>query len=309
MKERFQSLYAKTKTSSLIFSGLVLLIVVYGIFTTWQTAHQNTVLKTQIKTLELSLQTAETKLAKFDDDKNRILGALGTAQAKSNSATEQLDQVTKTMEIFQRIAQTDPQLLQKYSKVYFLNENYKPSALTQIDTKYLVTKTKTLEIHDRIWTFLWDLLHEADQAGAPLLIVSAYRSFGTQASLKSAYKVTYGSGTANKFSADQGYSEHQLGTTIDFSTPTLGTNFEAFAKTKAYTWLLANAYRYGFIMSYPANNGYYVYEPWHWRFVGLDLAKLLHDQNKNFYDLDQRAINVYQATFFNGTTSGPLLAH
>lgn len=309
MEERFLAFIGKSKTRPLILSGLVLLILVFSAFWTWWTEQQKNQLETKVATLELSLQKAEGLLSQTETEKANLLGALGTTQAKTNLITQQLDQVTKTVETFQRIANTDPQLLQKYSKIYFLNENYQPSALTAIDTKYLITKTKPLEIHDRVWIFLSNLLDDADQAGVPLQIVSAYRSFGSQASLKVSYKVTYGAGTANKFSADQGYSEHQLGTTVDFSTPSLGTNFSAFAKTRAYQWLLDNAYRYGFIMSYPAGNAYYVYEPWHWRFVGLDLAKLLHDQNKNFYDLDQRAINVYQATFFNGTTSGPLLPH
>jgi len=55
-----------------------------------------------------------------------------------------------------------------------------------------------------------------------------------------------------------------------------------FNKTKAYQWLLNNAYKYGFILSYPENNEYYIYEPWHWRFVGIKLATKLHNENKFF---------------------------
>jgi D-alanyl-D-alanine carboxypeptidase len=288
--------------------GLVLLVLLGGVgYWSWSLFQQNQALSAQVKTLTTSLESAESQLNKIKVSYDQMLSTLGATESEKNLVAQQLDKVTQTVETFQRIAQVDPQLLQKYSKIYFLNENYKPSALTSIDTKYLVLKDKPLLIHDRIWLFLQNLLDASDKAGSPLLIVSAYRSFGTQASLKSSYRVTYGVGTANSFSADQGYSEHQLGTAVDFSTGNLGTNFSAFAKTRAYQWLLDNAYQYGFILSYPANNAYYVFEPWHWRFVGLDLAKLLHDQNKHFYDLDQRAINVYLATFFNGTTSGPLL--
>jgi D-alanyl-D-alanine carboxypeptidase len=87
--------------------------------------------------------------------------------------------------------------------------------------------------------------------------------------LKSQYRVTYGAGTANSFSADQGYSEHQLGTTVDFTTPKVGGTLTGFDKTDSYKWLQNNAYKYGFILSYPSSNGYYIFEPWHWRFVGL----------------------------------------
>ena len=130
-------------------------------------------------------------------------------------------------------------------------------------------------------------------------MVSAYRSFGEQAALKSSYKVTYGAGTANSFSADQGYSEHQLGTTIDFTTGYLGANFAGFDKSDAYAWLLDNAYKYGFIISYPKTNAYYTYEPWHWRFVGKKLARYLHTTNERFYDLDQRTIDSYLITIFD----------
>ena len=78
-----------------------------------------------------------------------------------------------------------------------------------------------------------------------------------------------------------------------------GGNLNGFDKTTAYTWLQGNAYRYGFIVSYPKANGYYIYEPWHWRFVGIRLATYLHNNNKNFYDLDQREIDTYLVNTFD----------
>jgi D-alanyl-D-alanine carboxypeptidase len=111
------------------------------------------------------------------------------------------------------------------------------------------------------------MLVVAENDGINLRIISAYRSFGSQSELKSSYLMTFGSG-ANKFSADQGYSEHQLGTALDFTTAELEANFINFDKTTAYQWLLNNAFKYGFILSYPEGNQYYQFEPWHWRFVG-----------------------------------------
>ena len=129
-------------------------------------------------------------------------------------------------------------------------------------------------------------------------MASAFRSFDTQASLKSGYKITYGSG-ANKFSADQGYSEHQLGTSVDFTTPDVGGNFSKFQTDPAYQWLQNNAHHYGFILSYPEENTYYKFEPWHWRFVGVELASDLHGENKYFYDMDQREIDTYLIKLFD----------
>jgi D-alanyl-D-alanine carboxypeptidase len=142
------------------------------------------------------------------------------------------------------------------------------------------------------------MIEDAKEDEVNLLVVSGYRSFETQKSLKSAYSVNYGKG-ANTFSADQGFSEHQLGTTVDLTTKELGQNFSSFEKTKAYIWLTENAYKYGFTLSYPKGNAFYIFEPWHWRFVGLDLARTLQKEKKTFYDLDQREIDTYLVDIFD----------
>jgi LAS superfamily LD-carboxypeptidase LdcB len=206
---------------------------------------------------------------------------------------------TKTISTLEKLTTYDPQLLQKYSKVYFLNENYSPPELTIIPQEYTYNPAINYEFHAQVFPFLKKMLDTAMKEGIEMNVISAYRSFGTQAALKNSYKVTYGAGTANQFSADQGYSEHQLGTTIDLSTPSTGANYEGFGNTSAYLWLVDNAHKYGFILSYPKGNNYYISEPWHWRFVGRDLAEYLHDNKINFYDLDQREINKYLVEFFD----------
>ena len=143
-----------------------------------------------------------------------------------------------------------------------------------------------------------NLLEYSHADDVDLLVASAFRSYDTQISLKSSYKIIYGSG-ANKFSADQGYSEHQLGTAIDLTTSKIGGEFSKFEKDRAYQWLIGNAYKYGFILSYPKDNSYYQFEPWHWRFVGVRLATRLHDDAKFFYDLDQREIDKYLVDLFD----------
>ncbi|PJC82708.1 hypothetical protein CO006_02150, partial [Candidatus Roizmanbacteria bacterium CG_4_8_14_3_um_filter_35_14] len=60
-----------------------------------------------------------------------------------------------------------------------------------------------------------------------------------------------------------------------------------------------NAYKYGFILSYPKQNTYYQFEPWHWRFVGMTLATKLHDTNQYFYNLAQREIDLYLISIFD----------
>ncbi|OGZ07533.1 MAG: hypothetical protein A3C93_03555 [Candidatus Lloydbacteria bacterium RIFCSPHIGHO2_02_FULL_54_17] len=203
--------------------------------------------------------------------------------------------------VLQKLSTTDRELLAKYSRVYFLNENYAPRALAAIPSYYLNEPEKEQKILLDVLPFLHRLLDDANASstGVDLRIVSAYRSFGTQSTLKSTYKMVYGSRSANTFSADQGYSEHQLGSTIDFTTTALGAKFESIETTPAYQWLRDNAYRYGFILSYPKSNTYYIFEPWHWRFVGKSLAASLHESGKNFYDLPQREIDTYLVSLFD----------
>ena len=214
-----------------------------------------------------------------------------------NSFQGQIGKISSTVGTLEKLAQTDEELLKKYSKIYFLNENYVPSKLTEIEQKYLYPNSKNTQIHTDVWPHLQRLLDAARSDGVELLAASAFRSFDTQSSLKSSYVFTYGSG-ANKFSADQGYSEHQLGTSLDFTTPVSGAALLQ-AADPGYKWLLENAHDYGFILSYPADNSYYKFEPWHWRFVSRALASDLHDQGKYFYDLDQREIDTYLIKLFD----------
>ncbi len=216
----------------------------------------------------------------------------------NESLRKKVDKITKKADKLQKIKDTDKELLQKYSKVYFLNENYVPKELSKVDKKYIFPETRTIELHSEVVPFMEDMIDDAEDEGLHLRIISGYRSFTEQKSLKGSYTVTYGTTAANKFSADQGYSEHQLGTAMDLTTSTLGNGYTAFQKTKEYEWLNTNAYRYGFVLSYPPNNTYYVFEPWHWRFVGKTLAEKLHDENKYFYDLDQREIDDYILDLF-----------
>lgn len=242
-----------------------------------------------LETILLSVQAENTTLADL----------LAIAEEKSNQLKEEFNEVNDNVEDLTKITTTDPELLQKYSKVYFLNEHYAPIDLKTISSKYTYNTDKKYEIHEQVWPYLKDLLEDAEDDGMSLQIISAFRSFNEQSSLKGAYTVTYGAGTANQFSADQGYSEHQLGTTVDFTTPEVGSTYSGFAQTKEYKWLRENAQKYGFVLSYPENNSYYQFEPWHWRFVGKKLARDLHKEGKFFYDLTQRKIDSYIVDLFN----------
>ncbi|MEO8437184.1 MAG: M15 family metallopeptidase [Chloroflexota bacterium] len=117
----------------------------------------------------------------------------------------------------------------------------------------------------------------ARNAGARLAVQSAFRSYSTQRSVFAYWSRVSGYSAALKSSARAGHSEHQLGTTVDFrsyggSAPWYYTDW---GTSKAGAWLKKNAWKYGFVMSYPkgkASLTCYSYEPWHYRYVGRAAA-------------------------------------
>lgn len=264
----------------------------------WQTHQALLAVKTELANATSTVAELEDSASLLNEERATLAEALDTEQRRNDSFEERITTLAGTVGKLDKLAELDPVLLQKYSKVYFLNENYIPSELSEIGEEYRFNEDKLEEIQTPVWPYLEELLEDAKDDDIELLVASSYRSFGQQGSLKASYSVRYGSG-ANAFSADQGYSEHQLGTTIDFTTTDVGGSFVSFDRSEAYRWLEKNAYKYGFILSYPRDNTYYVYEPWHWRFVGKALADELHDKEKYFYDLDQREIDKYLINIFD----------
>jgi zinc D-Ala-D-Ala carboxypeptidase len=249
--------------------------------------------------LRETLSLLEENLTITKSEQAKLSGALSVEQQRVSQQQEKLDDISGTVGTLEKLTYTDEELLQKYSKVYFLNEHYIPTNLSKIPENYVHESRQELQIHTSVLPFLQKLLTSNTDKDFDLKVISAYRSFGTQANLKSAYNVIFGAGTANQFSSDQGYSEHQLGTTVDFTTIRTGTNYSEFEETYDYGWLLENAHKFGFTLSYPENNEFYDFEPWHWRFVGVNLATKLHNEGKHFYDLEQRQIDEFLVSIFD----------
>lgn len=299
MKESLYQKFAHHKSVGVVAVILILSSFGYAGYSFWALQKQYLNSEINILNLENGLSISQKNLSNLKFEYLATLELLKNEKQTNAYFEEKINTISSTVGILEKLSKTDSELLKKYSKVYFLNENYIPPRLTDIPTNYLYAKDKPLQFHAEAYPFLQKLLDASTNEGVPILVISAYRSFGTQAYLKSSYKVTYGIGTANKFSADQGYSEHQLGTTVDFTTILTGANFVGFDKTDAYKWLLLNAYKYGFIISYPKQNTYYSFEPWHWRFVGVALSTRLHNENLNFYSLDQRDIDQNLVNLFD----------
>lgn len=304
----------KPHNNYLALAVIVLLLAVGGYFV-YQTltlqdmlaAEQNAYaqLQSSNKLTLKELEKASTTLAAVTAQLNLTQEELDEAERdyrkekrKNDDLEDEYRDTIKTVSNLNRLAQIDEELLQQYSRIAFLNENYVPRQLEKIDDDYIVPGREDEFFLADAHPFLEDLLEDAEDDDITLLTLSAYRSFDEQAQLKGQYLQTYGEG-ANTFSADQGFSEHQLGTAVDFTTPELSGSLEGFGNTEAYEWLLDNAYKHGFILSYPEGNDFYIFEPWHWRFVGTDLARDLRKDDRIFYEVPQRELDEYRLELFD----------
>ena len=113
--------------------------------------------------------------------------------------------------------------------------------------------------------------------GLEPVVASAFRSFEEQEATFSYWVATVGEAEAERMSARPGHSEHQLGTTVDLTTPALGMQLVVeFAATPEGAWLREHAPEFGFVLSYPEGTESvtgYTYEPWHFRYVGAGVAR------------------------------------
>ncbi len=141
-------------------------------------------------------------------------------------------------------------------------------------------------------TALKDMFAAAKAEGLNLLLASGYRSEASQKALHARYVTEKGAQAADLDSARAGYSEHQTGLAVDVGRADHKCEIAAcFAATPEGQWVAKNAYKYGFVIRYKdgsqAITGY-IYEPWHLRYVGKDLAKVIQEGGQTleeFFDL------------------------
>lgn len=153
---------------------------------------------------------------------------------------------------------TDPEVTKVVNKKHPLPETYVPTDLVNAGGGQQLRKEAA------------DSLALMRTQTSLLVSASGYRSYATQERVYQENVDELGQAEADRVSARPGHSEHQTGLTMDFGPIT-----QPFANSAAYKWLSENAYKYGWILRYPASaedvTGY-MYEPWHWRYVGVTVA-------------------------------------
>lgn len=128
---------------------------------------------------------------------------------------------------------------------------------------------------------LEQMFQAAEADGIRLVLGSGYRSQQVQESIYNRYAAADGREAADRYSARPGHSEHQTGLAADISDEN-GENYleESFDETPEGRWLFDHAHEYGFILRYPQGKEHitgYMYEPWHYRYVGRENAGMIHE--------------------------------
>lgn len=134
-----------------------------------------------------------------------------------------------------------------------------------------------------------EMTKAAAAEGITLTFSSAYRSESYQKQLYDGYVAQYGVERADRISSRPGYSDHQTGLALDFVEGG-GVDFtQEFENTASAVWLRDNAHNYGFIMRYPKDKAEitgYAYEPWHFRYVGVETATAIYNVDP-FYSFEE----------------------
>ena len=176
----------------------------------------------------------------------------------------------------------DPFIVDKFSLDMLINKHrslssdFIPDNLVVIDSSY--ASEDDFQASRIAYNALVEMFQEADKQGYQLIVNSAYRSYQAQEELIDFYRNAYGQSYVDKYVAKAGFSEHQTGLAFDIGS----RNSNIFANSKEYEWMKDNAYRFGFVLRYDSRYEditQFRSEPWHYRYVGKEIAKYVYEHN------------------------------
>lgn len=165
-------------------------------------------------------------------------------------------------------------LVNKYNQ---LPAGFTQYNLVDVDREHTIKDGKVYLLESGVYQQYIKMSEDAKQAGLSMRIASAYRTEEYQRNLYNKKLKNNGQVYADNYSARAGFSEHQLGLAIDINSTK--TSFE---NSQEFKWLQQHAHEYGFILRYPKGKEWitgYAYEPWHYRYVGIEIATLIHEKN------------------------------
>ncbi|MBP3399347.1 MAG: M15 family metallopeptidase [Erysipelotrichaceae bacterium] len=171
------------------------------------------------------------------------------------------------------------------NKRFALSSDYEPGDLVEARVRYA---SKGLILSQTAYDTLTQMIDaaEAEEGETTLRMYasSGYRDYAYQEDLYGTYVKRYGEEEADTIAARPGHSEHQTGLTVDMASTSNG-GLSKFGDSLEYQWMLKNAHKYGWILRYPPGKEQitgYSAEPWHWRYVGVELATKIYNSKLTF---------------------------
>ena len=204
--------------------------------------------------------------------------------AKDSSGNEEKEKFT--LEVKKKPANNNPSTGYVQPDTTFTTSKgfngYVKNGITYIDGILIANKTYSLPSSYNPGALLNETMNafnqmksDASAVGLNIYVVSGFRSYNDQNIIYNNYVANDGKANADTYSARPGHSEHQSGLAFD-----LNWIDNAFENTAEGKWLNNNAHKYGFVLRYPkgkTNETGYIFEPWHFRYVGKDLAEKLYN--------------------------------
>ncbi len=175
---------------------------------------------------------------------------------------------------------TSKEKLMLVNRYYKLNSDYSVPELNQISLQYSYNNNSLNLEALNSYVSLW---RSAKGSGYNLIANGSYRSYSSQESIYERNREIQGTRRTDEIIARPGHSEHQTGLALDINI--LGVSTSDYDKTEEFEWLSNNAHKFGFIMRYPKDKEHitgFNYEPWHYRYVGVEVAKYIFENNITF---------------------------
>lgn len=180
------------------------------------------------------------------------------------------------------------------NKHRYISNKYVPDDLVNMEDEYANNLYGVKEIRKETYEQFKKMVDDAKKEDIIFYAESAYRDYDYQDSLYYQYVNEYGQEKADTFAARAGFSEHQLGTTLD-----LANVWTIEEGDPEYKWIEKNGYKYGFIFRYKSKfediTGYKA-EGWHIRYVGVDAATTMKKKNISFDEYWLKYVNNKKST-------------
>ena len=236
----------------------------------------------QDKTLDPNIPKLLQQKYYLEKNLDRYLTYLKDNPEVSVKDAVSLVNVNRDRDFYEDIQETDTSKgdLMLVNKYYKLTKDFKLDDIVPISNQFAYEGN---EIRKHVYERYRSMWNAAKEEGLLLIVNSSYRDYETQDAVWKDYAEANGEEWADNKAARAGSSEHETGLALDIVTNNVIMN--EFENTEEFKWLQDNSYKYGFILRYPKgkeNITGYEYESWHYRYVGEEVAKEIHDLDITF---------------------------